>query len=117
MTWEPITAAELLALLHVQLAHLDDETRPVWDRFRIEPTPIPCSRPGVDDATPDVESVFCLARDGDEVLVYDDVEDAFGTGRVGSDGVLRTWRTYGEELRWAVQGFAREREARSRPAG
>jgi hypothetical protein len=53
--------------------------------------------------------MFCVAQDGSRVLIYDDVEEEFGTGVLDVDDVLRDWGTYGEELSWSLRAFVEGR--------
>ena len=105
MEWSPITADELRDILVTQLAELDAETQAVWDRCGIQPTHMRCIRDRLDGGVPEPEPIYAVAQAGDEVLIDDDVEDEWGTGVVDADGVLRTWGTYGEQLRWTLRNF------------
>lgn len=105
--WVPISGSELAGLLEGQVARLDGEDRALWDRNALYPAfLIPCERTlgGATGRVP--EQIFCIARAGNEVLLYDDVEDVFATGRLDDDGVLREWYGEGEELRWVVYQLA-----------
>lgn len=105
MEWTPIAADELRDVLVGQLVDLDAETQAVWDRFGIQPTHILCIRGRLDGGVAEPEPIYTVARAGDEVLIYDDVEDEWGTGVMDADGVLRSWETYGEQLRWTLKTF------------
>src|SRR3954453_17665569 len=105
MEWTPMTADELRDILASQLVDLDSETQAVWDRFGIQPTHILCIRRRLDGGVAELEPIYAIAQAGDEVLIYDDVEDEWGTGVMDPDGVLRSWGTYGEQLRWTLKAF------------
>jgi len=47
------------------------------------------------------ESVFVVARNGDTALFYDDVEDQFAVGTLGSNNML-TFIGYVGELHYAI---------------
>jgi len=49
--------------------------------------------------------MWVVARSGERVLLYDSVEEEFGTGVVDHDGVLRDWGTSGPKLRRSVARF------------
>jgi hypothetical protein len=40
------------------------------------------------------EQVYVVAREGNEVILFDDVEEEFGIGGIGQDGVLKEWNIY-----------------------
>jgi hypothetical protein len=42
-----------------------------------------------------IEEVFAVARAGNRVLFFDDVEEDFGVGVPDSDGILRDLGTFG----------------------
>lgn len=105
MSWQPITEHGLYELVAEQLPRLDPETEAKWHRYKIGPEPILCVRGTVTGAPGEPEPISMLARSGEMVLIYDDIEDEFGTGILDPDGVLRTWGTSGEELRWALASF------------
>ena len=103
--WERITESELRLLLADNVLRLDADMFPRWEELGVMPVQIQCERPTFSSDPVAQESLFVVARAEDEVLIYDDVEDAFGIGRVDADGVLRNWGTYGEELSWALRRF------------
>jgi hypothetical protein len=105
MTWKPITKDEIQRLLATEVERLDDETRPLWDRFGITPLQVKCVRIRADGTPLEPEPIFVVAREGNEVVVFDDVEEEFGTGVLNSDGQLRNWGTYGERLDWTLRRF------------
>jgi hypothetical protein len=111
MEWTPITADELRDVVVKQLVDLDAETQAVWDHFGTQPTQILCIRGRLDGDVPELEPIYAVARAGDEVLIYDDVEDEWGIGVMDADGVLRSWGTYGEQLHWTLKTFPSPRVA------
>jgi hypothetical protein len=106
MSWQPISEGELSEIVAEQLLRLDPEAEVRWHRYKVgSPQPMLCVRDTVSGAPGEPEPIYALARSGDAVLIYDDVEDEFGTGIIDPDGVLRTWGTFGEDLRWALASF------------
>ena len=51
------------------------------------------------------EPTFIVARAGDEVLYYDDIEEEFGTGTLDTAGLIVDEGTWGERLEWALLHF------------
>ena len=98
--------AAMRELLADQLTRLRNEVRSTWERYGLAvPVAIQCVRRDVSGSLTEPEPIFCVARAGDRVLIYDDVEEEFGIGVVDSDGLLRSWGTYGEELNWSLRHF------------
>lgn len=104
--WQPISEAKFRILMTDQVSRLDDDLRPAWERYGLSsPVQIQCLRSNSDGSPAEPEPMFCVARDGARVLIYDDVEEDFGTGVLDADGVLRGWGAYGEELGWSLRPF------------
>jgi hypothetical protein len=49
--------------------------------------------------TPRFEHVFVVAKTGEHLLYYDDVEEDFGVAIPDGDGVLRNWGNFGPLVR------------------
>jgi hypothetical protein len=81
-TWQPISAEELDALLAAQLADCSVDHQQLFERSRVTPYLVPITRLGK------VETVFVVAKAGDFVLYYEDVEDGFNISRLSSDGTI-----------------------------
>ena len=113
MTWEPISRAEFDRLLAAETAALDAEGRATLERYGVAPYHVH----RVFELAPDApDPVDVVARDGAQVLFYDDTEEAFGTATVDSHGVMREWGTWGERLGWALRHFPVPEAVRSRPS-
>jgi hypothetical protein len=97
-----ISETEMIVFLDEQIARLDDLTRPTWKRYRVPLRAARCERGG------ERGTVFVVAAAGDEVLLFDEVKEEFGTARLDADGVIREWTTYGEELRGTLRHFPRK---------
>lgn len=112
MAWEPISPDGMRALLADALTRLDEATRALWARYGCTPYRVSCVRGAAGNASAP-ESIYVVARAESAVVVYDDVEEEFGAGALGEDGVLRRWSNYGE-LRWALPELSTEA---TRPEG
>ena len=49
--------------------------------------------------------IWVIARAGQRVVGYDEIEEEYGTGLVRTEGVVEDWGTYGERLRWTLLHF------------
>jgi hypothetical protein len=79
---------------------------------RPKPEHVTCERRNVVDGSPNVrDPIYVIARSGDEVLTYDDVEEHFGTGTLDQDSVLRNWGTWGESLGRSLDHFPEDPSA------
>lgn len=104
----PISEAAMAHLLDDHVLRLDDDLHHQWELHGLRPAvPILCARRNAfDDSECPPEPIYCVARIGLRVLIYDDVEEEFGTGVLDADGLLREWGTYGDELSWSLRAFA-----------
>lgn len=101
MVWQPLTHQSFGALLADQDRELEPPLKSKLSPFRCNPSIVPCVRAG----RPDRDSMWVVARAGERVLLYDSVEEEFGTGLVDRDGVLRDWGTSGHKLKWSAARF------------
>ena len=83
-TWQPISATELDTLLAAQISDCSPEQREFFERCRVTPYLVPITRLG------NTEAVFVVARTGDLVLYYEDVEDGFNISTLAPDGSVAT---------------------------
>jgi hypothetical protein len=104
MAWQPISETDLRYLMAHELGRLSDAQFQCWERYGLKPEHVPCERPA-QDGPPARDPIYLIARAGDEVLIYDDVEGEFGTGALDPDGVLRHWGTWGGALAWSLERF------------
>jgi predicted esterase YcpF (UPF0227 family) len=96
-TWEPISAAELEDLLSQQLTDCEPELVAVFETYKVAPFRAPIDRYGRE------ESVFVVARKGDEVLYFEDVEDGFNFSPISPHGkILEHWCNQ-DELKHALR--------------
>ena len=104
MVWRPLTLQGFGAFLADQDRDLEPDLNSRLSPFRCNPSTIPCVRAG----QPDRDSMWVVARAGERVLLYDSVEEEFGTGVIDRDGVIRDWGTSGHKLKWSVARFLAE---------
>jgi len=85
-TWCPITAEELQSLIDEQLRECTDAEREIFERYRVLLRPTPLERFGKPD------SVFVVARRGNEVMYYEDIEEGFNLSPLTADGrIAQRW--------------------------
>jgi len=94
--WQPATIEEVDQIVVRDLKACDAEQLAAFDKYRVEPLSAPIVRYG------QLESVVVVARNGDQVIYYEDVEDGFNVSPISSDGrVLEHWSNQ-DELRFAL---------------
>ena len=97
--WQPATVDEVNEIVASDLKACDSEQLAAFKRFRVEPFVAPIMRYGK------MESVVVVARNGDQVIYYEDVEDGFNVSPISSDGqVLEHWCNQ-DELRFALNAW------------
>lgn len=95
-TWQPITVEELNALIAEQLVDCSADQQEFFERFKVAPYLVPIARLG------NTETVFVVAKAGDFVLYYEDVEEGFNISGLSPDGAIATPRCEQWELRRAL---------------
>ena len=101
--WEPITAAELQALLDGEVERCSPTLRAFFSTYRVDPYAVPFRRVG------GLEYVWVVAELPAGRLYYEDVEEGFEVGRPDANGVLDDNGCNQLELhhaltRWAASG-------------
>jgi hypothetical protein len=71
---------ELHAIIHADLADCSADVRDLFDRYRIVPARVLFARPTT------LESAFVVARRGDEVIYYEEVEGGFNSSLLDDAG-------------------------------
>lgn len=100
-----LTRDEFARLFHLEVAGLDATNRDILTRYSV-----PVFRAVYEDAGvsgPAQSPAWVVARAGGLVLAYDEVDEAYGIGDLGQDGIIRDWGTYGERLAWALPRLLR----------
>ena len=80
--WEPISLAELEALVAEQLRFCTQPQAEAFARWRVPFHKVPIHRLGA------IESVWVVAELPSGALYYEDVEEGFEIGAFGTDGAL-----------------------------
>jgi hypothetical protein len=101
--WQPATIEEVNEIVAKDLKACDAEQLAVFNKYRIEAFSAPIVRHG------QVESVVVVARNGDQVIYYEDVEDGFNVSPMSPDGqILEHWCN-DDELRFALNAWIKGR--------
>jgi hypothetical protein len=100
--WQPISRSQLEELISAEVRDFDAVKLDIWNRLRVPLAVASIHR------SPEwgEEQVFLVARRGDEVLFYDDVEDEFAVGRISGENVVSLGGLAGE-LHHAIAIFSR----------
>jgi hypothetical protein len=99
-TWQPISTEELDAIIAAQLADCSPEQRQFFDHCKIARHLAKIDRLGT------TETVFVVARAGDLVLYYEDVEGGFNISSLRPDGSIASPGYEQWELRHALWHLA-----------
>jgi hypothetical protein len=81
-TWRPVTVEELDALVVEELAFCSPEQHQLFERCKVTPYPVAIDRQGK------TETVFVVAKAGNTVLYYEDVEEGFNVSPLSHDGSI-----------------------------
>jgi hypothetical protein len=98
-----LTDHEFEQLLDEEACALEPDVWAVYDRYATPSTRMTYSWDC--DGRSGFKTIWVIARAGERVLGYDEVEEEFGTGLARETGVVENWGTYGERLRWALLRF------------
>jgi hypothetical protein len=97
--WLPATVDEVNDIVASDLKACDFEQLAVFSKFSVKPFVAPIMRYGK------MESVVVVARNGDQVIYYEDVEDGFNVSPLSPDGlVLEHWCNQ-DELRFPLNAW------------
>jgi hypothetical protein len=81
--------------LSEEVSRLAPDVLRLYRQYAVQPFHLLCHR----DQESGTEQVFVLAKKGNRVLYFDDVEEDFGVAIPDQDGVLRQWGNYGPLVR------------------
>lgn len=96
---QPATIEEVSEIVARDLKNCDTEQLAAFDKYRVEPFSAPIVRYG------QTETVVVVARNGDQVIYYEDVEDGFNVSPISIHGqVLEHWCNQ-DELRLALNAW------------
>ena len=92
--WKPISRRDLDELLEAELRECPPAERAIFDQYRVEPVRLPFAR------VTTIPTAFVVARRGEEVIYYEDVEGGFNSSDLDPAGQIRfpvrTW------VRWST---------------
>ncbi len=101
--WQPATIEEVKRIVEKDLRECDAEQIATFKRYAVEPYVAPIVRYGK------MESVVVIARRGDEVIYWEDVEDGFNVSPSDRDGrILEHWCNQ-DELAFALNAWVEGR--------
>jgi hypothetical protein len=113
-----LTAGQFHAVLMAEVIGLDGSVARIYDRHRIAPVRVMQRylQDGRDVGLP----VWVVARSGETVMGYDEVEEEWGMGtaRHGllfEDATVHEWATCGHRLSWTVLRYAEQAGLVARP--
>ena len=82
-SWKAVTLDEMKRIVEEELRQCGTEDRALFGRMKIEPQKVRFDRGTFS------EDVFVVARQGDKLLFFDDIEDGFEVAEADKDGVIR----------------------------
>lgn len=82
MEWIPATLEEVAQIVEADLEACDDEQAALFEAFAVQPYFAPIHRFGK------IENVVVVAKKGDEVMYWEDVEEGFNVSAVDAKGVI-----------------------------
>jgi hypothetical protein len=86
MKWTPTSIEAVRKIIQDDLAECDVAQAAAFGRYAVEPYPAPILRNGK------IERVFVVARRGDDVIYWEDVEEGFNISPLAPDGqILEHW--------------------------
>jgi hypothetical protein len=102
MIWQPITEEKLLLQIEEELSSMPEEALRKFESTRTSITTVRCKR---SDQYGE-EQLFIIARSGNKLLIFDDVEEEFGVADITSlgDAPLEYWEFFGS-LKYALLGL------------
>jgi len=112
MEREPASIEEVKKIIQEDLTECDDQQLAAFRQHSVEPYRTPIVRNG------NLESVVVVARRGDEVIYWEDVEEGFNLSPEAGDGrILEHWCNQ-DELRYVLNAWidGRKRSIKLGPA-
>ena len=95
MDWAPVSKERFAEILSSEIPSLAPEIQRLYEQYAVQPFHLPCLR----DQGGAQERVFVVAKNGNRLLYFDDVEEDFGVAIPDEDGVMREWGNYGPLVR------------------
>ncbi|MGO9641656.1 MAG: hypothetical protein ACLP1Y_10165 [Candidatus Acidiferrales bacterium] len=109
---KPAAIEEVLAITNADLARCDPEQVATFRKYSVEPYLAPIVRYG------EREQVVVVARKGERVIYWEDIEEGFNESAVAPDGQILEHCCNQDELAWALNSWidGREKPQRFGPA-
>ena len=85
MIWKPATIEQVKAIVSAESTHFDAEQAAAYERFRVEPFPGKLFR------FDRWENAVIVARNGERVIYWEDVEEGFNESPATGDRILERW--------------------------
>jgi hypothetical protein len=82
MEWTPATIEDVKQIIEADLDICDEEEVEMFESFAVDPYHAPVIRDGK------TESVVVVARKGDAVIYWEDVEEGFNVSPVDANGLI-----------------------------
>ena len=106
--WHTATIAEVRRLITKDLRACDDKQVGIFEQYGIKPFLAPITRYGKR------ETVVVVARKGDEVIYYEDMDEGFNVSPISTDGfILEHWCNQ-DELGFALNTWVEGRGSRGK---
>src|SRR5579859_2639295 len=99
MEWKPATVESVEEIVQEDLAKCDPEQNAEFKRQAVKPYPAPILRYGK------METLLVVARKGDEVIYWEDVEEGFNISLVAADGRILEHSCNQDDLRLALNAW------------
>ena len=93
--WRPATVDEVKEIVASDLKACDAAQMAAFTKYRVEPFSAPLVRYGK------MESVVVVARNGDQVIYWEDVEDGFNVSPISPEGRVTEHWCNQDELRFS----------------
>ena len=104
MEWKPARIEEVKNIVETDLANCDDEQLAIFRQYAVEAYAAPILRYGAMDA------VVIVARRGNEVIYWEDVEEGFNIAPIAEDGRILVHWCNQDELKHALNAWIDERK-------
>jgi len=97
--WRPATIDKVNEIVASDLKAYDAEQLATFTKYHVEPFSAPLVRYGK------MESVVVVARNGHQVIYWEDVEDGFNVSSIGPDGTILEHWCNDDALRFALNAW------------
>ena len=99
-TWRPATIEEVKSYVNDDLAKCDHRQNAVFKQYGVEPFTARIRRFDT------MESVVVVARNQDQVIYWEDIEEGFNISAISADGEILEPGFEQDELGWALNKWS-----------